>query len=151
MTTLPTSVSPRLAELYRLLAEVHREIAREKQAMDREATLRSRIRSHRSGNHVHTFDAETASLVRDLANRLNTTVADMTGKSQVKHVAHLRAIICWVLRQHGRSYHDIGRALSRHHSSAIHAVRRVEATPDTLVHAQMLFEATVNPATLRAV
>jgi hypothetical protein len=110
MTTLPTSVSPRLAELYRLLAEVHREIAREKQAMDREATLRSRIRSHRSGNHVHTFDAETASLVRDL-----------------------------------------GRALSRHHSSAIHAVRRVEATPDTLVHAQMLFEATVNPATLRAV
>lgn len=56
-------------------------------------------------------------------------VSEIVGPSRDRDVAEARMVACWVMRQQGMSYSAIGRTLHRDHTTAMHAVRRVEELP----------------------
>lgn len=54
--------------------------------------------------------------------------ADLLGRSRVLHVRHARMVAAYLLRElTGASYPAVGRALGLHHTSVLHACRRVRA------------------------
>jgi len=72
--------------------------------------------------------APVAQALATVARRFGMTVADLTGQDRHKTVARARHVAAWVLRQHGLSYPEMGRALGdRDHSTMMHSVRVVQA------------------------
>ena len=64
--------------------------------------------------------------VERVSAELGVTVGDILSRTRLRHVAHARAVVAWVLRQHELSFPAIGRLLGRDHTSIMTAVRKIE-------------------------
>lgn len=109
--------SPRLAELLRMRHFLDKEIADER---------------HRLSTST------TASLVQAAADLYATTTQAICGSSREKSTSQARMTACWLLRQHGLSYPEIGRTLSCDHTTAHHACQVIERDPTRLAMARQL-------------
>lgn len=64
--------------------------------------------------------------IRDIARSIclqkGKSVASVLGPSRKPEDCRIREIICYIAREKGFSYPQIGRAIGRHHTSVLHAV-----------------------------
>lgn len=51
---------------------------------------------------------------------------DLVGPRRFKRLSEARFVLCWLMRQAGASYPEIGHQLGRDHTTIINAVRAVE-------------------------
>jgi chromosomal replication initiation ATPase DnaA len=109
--------STRLSELYRMRRFLDIEIATERQRLS-------------SGN--------TAGLIQAAADLYGTTMEAVRGRDNDRSVTSARMIACWLLRETGMSYPEIGRALGRDHTTIMHACRVIAADPARLALARRL-------------
>lgn len=58
--------------------------------------------------------------------------AAIFGMGRHRSVAEARQIAIWLLRRRGYSLPQIGAAMARDHTTVLHAIRKIEATPDLL-------------------
>lgn len=119
MTTDEILTSARLADLLRMRRFLDAEIAAERQRL---AT------------------SSTAALVRAAADLYGTNVEAIHSTSREKSVTSARMVACWLLRETGLSYPEIGRAVGRDHTTAMHACRVVASDPPRLALARRLLE-----------
>lgn len=61
------------------------------------------------------------------ANAVGLTLEDMRSPSREATTVVKRQVVATVLWLHGHSYSDIGRYMSRHHSTVMHAVSQIQA------------------------
>lgn len=107
----------RLAELLRMRGFIDREIQAERQAIA-------------ASGATHLIEAA--------AGLYGTTTAAIQSRSNFRDVTNARMVACWLLRQVGKSYPEIGRAVCRDHTTAMHACRAVERDPARLALARQL-------------
>lgn len=108
----------RLAELLRMRGFIDREIQAERQAIA-------------ASGATH--------LIQAAADLYGTTPSAIQSRANFREVVNARMVACWLLRQAGKSYPEIGRAVCRDHSTAISACRAVEKDPSKLAMARQLF------------
>lgn len=63
----------------------------------------------------------------EVADASGVPVRAIMGRSRIQRIARARQLTCYILRREGLSYPQIGRMLHIHHTTAMHAVRAVEA------------------------
>ena len=75
--------------------------------------------------------ASCSSLLRRVCEALEVTPKQLMHGGRGKQLSGLRAIAMWVCREAtGASYPEIGKAMGGfHHTTVLHAVRRVDRTP----------------------
>lgn len=100
--------SPRLRELLRM-----------------RGFLDSEIRAER----LRLANSESVALIQAAAGLYGSTVDDIRSEGQAASTTKARMLSCWLLREHGLSYPEIGRLLCVHHTTAMHAVRAINADP----------------------
>ena len=103
--------SPRLTDLLRSRRLLDQLILEERQRLS-------------AGGHQH--------LVRAAADLYGVTVDDILGTARDRSTSRARMMSCWLLRQTGLSFPDIGSALSCDHTTAHHACRAIEKDPARL-------------------
>lgn len=109
--------SPRLSELLRMRRFLDAEIAAERQ----------RLAGSTSG-----------SLLQAAADLYGTSIEAIRDRDNARHVTNARMTACWLLRESGMSYPEIGRAVGRDHTTAMHACRTIAADPSRLALARGL-------------
>lgn len=109
--------SPRLADLLRMRRFLDAEIAEERRRL---ATV------------------DTPQMVRAAADLYGTTPEAIRGPARDKSIATARMVACWLLRQTGLSYPEIGRAVDRDHTTVMHACRVIDNDPTRLAIARQL-------------
>jgi chromosomal replication initiator protein len=67
-----------------------------------------------------------AETIEAVSKRFGFTADELRFGGREASLANARHIAAWLLRERGLSYPEIGRALSKDHSTMIHAVRKVE-------------------------
>lgn len=72
----------------------------------------------------------TARILFAVARQYNVPPTALTSRAQTARLVWPRSVLAWTLREQGLSYPAIGRALHRDHSTAMAAVRRVQAEVD---------------------
>lgn len=124
--TTPKPHPTRLDQLRNLRHQIDQEIERELRTQRRLRTLRVGARAMTT-----TRSDYSTRVIAVTAAQYGLTVDDVTGPRRDNTAAAARHVAAWLLRESGRSYPEIGRALHRDHTSAMNGVRRVE-TDDTL-------------------
>jgi chromosomal replication initiation ATPase DnaA len=109
--------SPRLTDLLRMRRFLDAEIAEERRRLS---------------------TVDTPQVVRAAADLYGTTPEAIRGPARDKSIASARMVACWLLRQTGLSYPEIGRAVDRDHTTAIHACRVIDNDPTRLAIARQL-------------
>lgn len=72
-------------------------------------------------------NADTNEVLRCVGQAYSLPVSALTGKCRFKNTSEGRAVAYWLLRTLGKlSFHEIGIALKKDHSSAMSGVRRCE-------------------------
>ncbi len=115
--TTPEVTSPRLRELLRMRRFLDAEIRDERQRFA-------------MGSHV--------ALIQAAADLYGTDPESVRSPSRNRSVVNARMVACWLLREAGSSYPEIGRAVRRDHSTAINACRAIDADPTRLALARGL-------------
>jgi chromosomal replication initiation ATPase DnaA len=67
--------------------------------------------------------------IEKAADLYDVTTSDVLGRGRQRQVTQARQAAAWLMRREGRSFRDIGNALGYDHTTAMHAFRKVEATP----------------------
>lgn len=109
--------SPRLRELLRMRGFVDEEIRNERQRLV-------------AGGH--------SNLVRAASELYGVTVEAIHGGDKSKSATAARMVSCWLLREAGMSYPEVGRSLNVHHTTAMHACRVIDGSPARLNMARSL-------------
>lgn len=109
--------SPRLSELLRMRRFIDAEITAERQRL---------------------VQADHANLVRAAADLYGTTLQQVVSDDGARHVTNARMTACWLLRETGLSFPDIGQRLGVHHTTAMHACRAIAGDPARLALARGL-------------
>lgn len=65
-----------------------------------------------------------------IAKIMKCTVEDIRGDSKNRMFVKVRQVVCYVLRQRGFSFNQIGKWLNRDHSTIMYSVERFEKTAD---------------------
>jgi chromosomal replication initiation ATPase DnaA len=73
-------------------------------------------------------------LLRITSGVTGVSVEEIKSKSRVHHKVEARFISAYVMRESGMTYSEIGRALKRDHSSALHACRTIQVAIDNPDH-----------------
>lgn len=120
----------RLEHLRALLARVQTEIEREEAYLRRMASLRVDYRAHIGRG------TWTARIIATTAAHYSLPVDDLTGPTKKANVTEARHVACWLLRDAGRSYPEIGRHIGRDHATVMNAVRRVQESSELMDVAQ---------------
>lgn len=68
-------------------------------------------------------------IIHTAADLYGVSIDLLLSKSEEVHVVRARHAAAWLMHQRGLSYPQIGRALGRHHTTIMAAVRRIEAQP----------------------
>lgn len=68
-------------------------------------------------------------ILETVVNHFNITLDDLRSQRRSERLSRPRFIAAYLLRQTGLSYPTIGAILHRHHSSIIHAVTTISASP----------------------
>ena len=77
--------------------------------------------------------------VRAACDYYHLTPKQLLHGGRVRFLADARAVAMWLVREFGASYPEVGKALGGlHHTTAIHAVNRVCATPRLLDDARVI-------------
>jgi chromosomal replication initiation ATPase DnaA len=74
-------------------------------------------------------DDTIGSIVAECASHYRVQVGHILGQSRLSEVCRARMAACYIAHLHGYSYSHIGRQLERDHSTVMHAVARVSASP----------------------
>jgi chromosomal replication initiation ATPase DnaA len=132
----------RLDQLLNLRDRIDAEIEREKRALARLARVRSQ-----SVAVLATGGSWSERVIAAAARRFNLEPEDLDGATRGDvDVVRARHVAAWLLREAGRSYPEIGKALGRDHTTAINSVRRVEETPALMAVAVDLREGLLGQA-----
>lgn len=78
------------------------------------------------------FDPVSWFRVQAAAEHFGVTVEAILTGTRRPRVVSARHVACWLLRDTGRSFPDVGRTMRRDHSTVIYAVRKVEEDPELL-------------------
>lgn len=100
--------SPRLSELLRMRRFLDTEIAAERQRM--------------AGDSA-------PNIIQAAADLYGTTLEEVCTGSNERSVVRARMLACWMLRETGKSFPEIGRLFGRDHTTVMHACRSVAADP----------------------
>lgn len=118
MTDESPVTSARLTELLRMRRFIDQEIREERQAIA-------------LGN--------AASLVQAAADLYGTTVHAVIGSDRQDRAATAaRMMACWLLREVGKSYPEIGRMVGRDHSTVMYACRTIAGDQTRVALARQL-------------
>jgi chromosomal replication initiation ATPase DnaA len=79
-----------------------------------------------------------AELIQAAADLYGTTAEDVRAGSSERPAVRARMIACWMLRETGKSFPEIGRVLGLHHTSVMHACKVIAADPARLALARRL-------------
>lgn len=109
--TTDAITSPRLAELLRMRRFLDLEIADE----------RRRIAG----------DVSPA-LIQAAADLYGTTAEEVRAGSSDRAAVRARMLSCWMLRETGKSFPEIGRLFGQDHTTAMHACRVIGSDPSRL-------------------
>lgn len=122
--------------LYELKRRVDQEIERETRFQSRMKRLAGDTRIA-----VASRGDLAAHIVAHVAAHYGIKAADILGERRSKRISEARHVTSWLLRESGRTYPEIGRALNRDHTSAMYGVKRIEREPRLYaVAANMLAE-----------
>lgn len=121
-TTTPKAAPTRLDQLRNMRAQIDQEIEREIRAQRRLRTLAVGVRAMAA-----TRGDYTERVVAVTATHYGLEPDDITGHRRDSLAVAARHVTAWLLRESGRSYPEIGRALHRDHTCAMNGVRRVES------------------------
>lgn len=69
------------------------------------------------------------SLVKRAADLYGVAVADVLSGLREAQVTRARQAAAWLLRSQGLSLHDVGRIIGCHHTTVLHACRKVDGSP----------------------
>lgn len=116
----------RLEHLRNLHARIQTEIDREEAYLRRMASVRTDYRAH-----VSRADWTTRVIVTT-AKHYEIPPEDIVGPGRKAKATEARHVACWLLRDAGRTYPEIGRRIKRDHTTAINAVRRVDTNPELM-------------------
>lgn len=76
---------------------------------------------------LHAPSAPVSRSLSAVARHFGVTFAELLGRDRHSRIANARHVVAWLLRQHGLSYPEIGRALGgRDHTTAMNSVRAIE-------------------------
>lgn len=120
----------RLQQLHNLRAQIDQEIEREERFLRRVRRL-----SGAAKVIVTTRGDYSARVIAVSAAHFGIGPDDIVGTGRHRDTIQARMVAAWILRQDGRSYPEIGRALGKDHSTVIHACRRIEADETLMSHA----------------
>lgn len=123
MTATDTPAT-RLESLYDLRRRIDLEIERETRFQSRMKRLEGDTRIA-----IATRGDWSKRLVIHVAEHYGVKPADILGKRRGRRVSEARHVTSWLLRESGRTYPEIGRALLRDHTSAMYGVKRVDREP----------------------
>lgn len=107
----------RLDELYRIRDRVLAEIAYIER-LGAEIENLDRIRS-----------TPVSRIIDTAADLYGVDVDEVLSTSRNDRVVRARQAACWLLRGHGMSLPEIGKAIGRDHTTVLHAVRKIDADP----------------------
>lgn len=82
----------------------------------------------------------TTSLVQRAADLYGVAVADITAGNRTPQVTKARQAAAWILREQELSLPQIGRILGLHHTTVLHACRKIDASPT--IRALLTWDAT---------
>lgn len=80
----------------------------------------------------------TAELIQAAADLYGTTAEEVRVGSNERSAVRARMIACWMLREIGKSFPEIGRLFGRDHTSVMHACKVIAADPARLALARRL-------------
>jgi chromosomal replication initiation ATPase DnaA len=103
--------SARLADLLRMRRFIDLEIAAERQRLAGDVTC---------------------AVIQAAADLYGTTAEEVRAGSNERPAVRARMLACWMLRESGKSFPEIGRLFGRDHSTAMHACRVIASDPARL-------------------
>ena len=123
----------RLDQLRNLRLQIDQGIEREERFLRRARRLTSsaKVIITTRGDRIGRVVAVTAA-------HFAVSPAQVTGSERGRDVVRARMVAAWLLRQDGRSYPEIGRALGKDHTTVMHAVKRVDAVEGLTAHALVI-------------
>lgn len=130
----------RVDELYEMRRAIDVEIERELEALRTMAELRDGVLTVLS-----TTRTSTTRIMLAVTAAYGVPVDDILGASRNRQVTRARHVAAWLLHDSGMSYSDVGRTLTRDHSTAMHSVARVLETPDLFEGARRIRAAMNRP------
>lgn len=77
----------------------------------------------------HLLATGAGPIIYAAADLYGVSIDQVLSTSEEIHVVRARQAAAWLMHRQGLSYPQIGRALKRHHTTMMHAVRRVESQP----------------------
>jgi chromosomal replication initiation ATPase DnaA len=120
----------RLDQLRNLRLQIDQEIEREERFLRRARRLSSAAKVI-----ITTRGDYTDRVVAVTAAHFAVSPGQLASIEKHRDVVQARMVAAWLLRQDGRSYAEIGRALGKDHTTIMHACRRVEADEGLTAHA----------------
>lgn len=114
----------RLEQLQNLRDRIDLEIEREKAFLQRANRLGAQVKIA-----VTTRNDWTSRVIASAAAHFGCSAHDVRSDGRTPDVVNARHVTAWLLRQEGRSYPQVGAALHKDHTSAMHGVKRVERDP----------------------
>jgi chromosomal replication initiation ATPase DnaA len=103
--------SARLTDLLRMRRFIDAEIAAERQRL--------------AGDVSH-------AVIQAAADLYGTTSEDVRAGSNERSTVRARMLACWMLRESGKSFPEIGRMFGSHHTTVMHACRVIGNDPARL-------------------
>lgn len=129
----------RLDELYAMREKIDGEIRAELDALKSVGELRDEITTL-----LATARTVTARILVAVSEVYGIPIEEITGRSRGRHTVEARHVACWLLHRARTTYVEIGRVFGRDHSTAMHAVTRVNNTARLRVCALQI-EAALRP------
>jgi chromosomal replication initiation ATPase DnaA len=120
----------RLDQLRNLRLQIDQEIEREERFLRRARRLSSAAKVI-----ITTRGDYTDRVIAVTAAHFAVAPGQLISIEKHRDVVQARMVAAWLLRQDGRSYSEIGRALDKDHTTIMHAVKRVEADEGLTAHA----------------
>ncbi len=114
-----TITSPRLRELLRMRRFLDAEIREERQRI--------------------AYGGQ-APVLQAAADLYGTTIEDIRSGDKSKSITNARMVACWMLREIGLSFPEIGQSVGCHHTTAMHACKVIAADPARKALAMGLLE-----------
>ncbi|RJL18647.1 helix-turn-helix domain-containing protein [Paracoccus siganidrum] len=87
-----------------------------------------------AAQEIHAPRATVKAIVQELAAATGVTADQITGKSRKAEIVRVRQIVCFIARQKGMTYQQIGRVLNRDHTTIVAAVKREAARRHSTIH-----------------
>lgn len=132
----------RLDELYEMRDRIDAEIQRELDALKTTGVLRDEV-----VELLGTARTATVRVLAAVSQAYGVPIETLTTKGRNRTTVDARHIAAWLLNDHGYTSVEVGRTFDQDHSTALHAVARVNRTPPLLAVAHSIRDALHGPTT----